>query len=226
MAHVPHVYLPAPWPDGTIPLLDRTRHHLRGVLRARPGDEVTYTDGFGSVGVGALASDGVVRGDERSVPAPSRGLAVAVAPPRRTERARVVVEKLGELGVDRLVWLDTAHGGRPPRHDKVVAWTVAALEQSRGAHLLDVAEQPIRLHDLRAGSGQPLWVAEAGHNLLPSVADKGEVIVAIGPEAGFAEEEIPADALRFGLGGRILRVETAAIVAAVVALSRMGRLDG
>ena len=57
------------------------------------------------------------------------------------------------------------------------------------------------------------------------MADKGEVIVAIGPEAGFAEEEIPADALRFGLGGRILRVETAAIVAAAVALSRMGRLD-
>ena len=38
--------------------------------------------------------------------------------------------------------------------------------------------------------------------------------VVIGPEGGFADDEIPDDLARWDLGSSVLRVETAAIVAA------------
>jgi RsmE family RNA methyltransferase len=46
------------------------------------------------------------------------------------------------------------------------------------------------------------------------------MVVAIGPEGGFADDEIPPGVLRVGLGERVLRVETAAI--AVAAFLRLG----
>ena len=51
----------------------------------------------------------------------------------------------------------------------------------------------------------------------------------IGPEGGFSDEEIE-EAAAVGvqpvtLGSRILRAETAAVVAATLALSAMGELD-
>ncbi len=227
MGHVPHVYLPLPWPAGLIALPDRTRHRLDTVLRVAPGDEVSYTDGAGTVGRGSIEPPGVERGVEQTVPRPAPRLVVAVAPPQRQERARTVVEKLAELGVDRLVWLEAEHGRRrPPRADRAEAWAISALEQSRGAYRLDIAGEMATPAGLRAAGGRPLWVAEVGHSLLPSVVEGGETTVAIGPEAGFGRQEVPSDSLRFGLGSRVLRVETAAIAAAVLVLAHSGRLDG
>jgi RsmE family RNA methyltransferase len=129
------------------------------------------------------------------------------------------VEKLAELGVDRLYWLDTRYGeGRPPRQSKARAWAQAALEQSRGPWLLEV-EGPVAIRDLP--DVPTLLVAERETNPPPSVVDDGILIV--GPEAGLAEGEVPESAYRVSLGTRVLRVETAAVVGAAVLLERSGR---
>jgi 16S rRNA (uracil1498-N3)-methyltransferase len=181
---------------------------------------VSYTDGAGTVGAGALQGDSVVRGIESFVERPEPGVAVAVAPPRAPNRVRFLVEKLAELGIDRIYWLATRHGeGRPPRPGKCVAWAQAALEQSRGAWLLDF-EGPHAIEDLPESS--TLWVAERETHPPPSVVDGG--ILVIGPEAGFAEGEVPAAAKRIALGRRVLRVETAAVAGATILLDRSGRL--
>lgn len=215
-AHVPHLYLPPPWGDGDIALSAEARHHLQRVLRRAPGSTVTYTDGLGTIGEGALGEGCVVRRSETAVP---RGdlLACAVAPPHRTERARFLVEKLAELGVDRLVWLRCRHAeGAPPRPEKAGAWAVAALEQSRGAHLMEIAG-PVGWSDL----GDPRFVVvadAAGSAAEEALPVRGDLTIAVGPEGGFAEGEVPAGAMRLGLGDRVLRTETAAIVAAGLAL--------
>jgi 16S rRNA U1498 N3-methylase RsmE len=69
-----------------------------------------------------------------------------------------------------------------------------------------------------------LWVAERESFPPPRVVNGGTLV--IGPEAGFLEGELPASANRLSLGGRVLRVETAAIAGAVVLLERSGRLSG
>ncbi len=93
-----------------------------------------------------------------------------------------------------------------------------------------LAAANVLAEDLSAGlviakKGGRNGAAELGHKLLPSVAEGGEQTVAIGPEAGFSSDEIPSDSHRFGLGSTTLRVETAAIAAAVLVLAGSGRLD-
>jgi 16S rRNA (uracil1498-N3)-methyltransferase len=221
MRHVPHLCLPGPWADGEIPLSDQHAHHLRKVLRLGDGAALSYTDGVGTIGAGTLQSDFVVRGSESLMARPAPHVAVAVAPPRTPHRFRFLVEKLAELGIDRIYWLTTRHGeGRPPRAEKAAAWAESALEQSRGAWLLEF-DGPIAVRDLPDLS--TLWVAERETQQPPSVVRGG--ILVIGPEAGFAEGEVPATANRIALGPRVLRVETAAVVGATILLDRSGRLD-
>jgi 16S rRNA (uracil1498-N3)-methyltransferase len=185
---IPHLYLPQPWGGELVSLSASARHHVEKVLRRRPGDPVTYTDGQGILGEGHLAEGGVDRGSERTVPVPSPRLTVAVAAPHRTERARFCVEKLAELGVDRLVWLAAEHGSRPPPSaSKTAPWAVSAIQQSRGAHLLEI-DGPMPLD----AAPTPLWVAEPGAP--PPHPPRGDVTVAVGPEGGFGRAEIPAGA--------------------------------
>ena len=220
MRHLPHLFLPGPWAEGEIPLQGQHVHHLRKVLRLSEGAPLSYTDGAGTMGDGNLHGDSVHRRTESHLARPSPEVAVAVAPPSKPNRTRFLVEKLAELGVDRLIWLRTRHGqGGPPKPARAEAWAHAALEQSRGAWILQF-DGPKTIDDFPPT--HTLWVAERETNQPPSVVDGG--ILVIGPEAGFAEGEVPQRANRLGLGPRVLRVETAAVVGAAILLDRSGRL--
>jgi 16S rRNA (uracil1498-N3)-methyltransferase len=204
--HVPHVVIGAPWGGDTIETSVVQWRHLTKVLRMSRGDHVTYTDGLGTVGEGRLAHQGIERGDEHIKERPS-SLTIAVAPPSNKDRQRFLVEKLSELGVQRLLWLETSHGkNRVTNASKVFSWVLAATEQSRGAWLMETSPDLVKLEDLTPG-----WiVCRPGGGEMP--ADIHTVVV--GPEGGFAEDEIPQSALAWDLGSTILRVETAAVVAA------------
>ena len=218
--HSPHLYLPRPWDSAELALGDEHSRHLHKVLRLGDGAGVSYTDGEGGRGEGVLSGGSVVRGAESMVPRPQPKISVAVAPPRKLDRVRFLVEKLAELGVDRIIWLETRYGeGRPPRAGKAESWAQSALEQSRGSWLVRL-DGPMKPHDLPDLA--TLWVADRESFPPPSVVKDG--ILLIGSEGGFAEGEIPASAIRFSLGTRVLRVETAALAGAVILLDRSGRL--
>ncbi|MBT8202313.1 MAG: 16S rRNA (uracil(1498)-N(3))-methyltransferase [Acidimicrobiia bacterium] len=220
--HVPHLYLPGPWESAELALSDGHRHHLSKVLRLVAGAPCSYTDGAGTIGTGTVADGRLVRGEERLVEHPRPEVSVAVAPPRSRDRQRYVVEKLAELGIDRLLWLDTRHGeGKAPPAGKAAAWAAGALEQSRGAWVM-ACEGPVSLQKLP--ETPTLWVAERESPPPRNVVDSG--ILVIGPESGFVEGEVPDRATRIGLGSRVLRVESAAVVGATILLDRAGRLHG
>jgi len=210
MKHIPHTVVPAPWQEDELDLSVVQWRHLTKVLRLRRGEEVSYTDGLGTIGSGLLASQSIERGEERSVGRPST-LTLAVAPPAGKDRQRFLVEKLAELGVARLVWLSTEHGkNRVASATKVFSWVLSAVEQSRGAWLMETSPDMIPLGELR---GKVVVCVPDG------LSDPGDFdTVAIGPEGGFAGTEIPPDASLWRLGSTVLRVETAAIVAAARAI--------
>ena len=219
MGHVPHLYVPGPWEADVLPLTDEKIHHLRRVLRKVEPARVSYTDGAGTVGAGTLGPKGIRRGQESQVSPPRPVLTVAVAPPDSRNRTRYLVEKLAELGVDRLVWLSTAFGqGGVPRSDKAVQWAEGALEQSRGAYSMTISGIST-LTELPA----PIWLVQPGGGNLPSWA--GNVTLAIGPEGGFSPEEVAGADTRLSLGARVLRVETAAVVASGLVLRHLGRMN-
>lgn len=216
MSHVPHVYVSPPWDGRALVLSPDVRHHLERVLRRSDGAPVTYTDGLGCRGRGSLTARGVVRGDE-TVDEPPPDLTIVIAPPHRTERARYAVEKLAELGVRRLRWLRTSYGqGAPPRIEKATAWAIAALEQSGGAHCIAI-DGPITWDQL-ATDASTIVAEQGGQSIASLVRGVERVTIVVGPEGGFAKGEIPPDLRCCGLGDRILRTETAAVVAAATTL--------
>ena len=213
MGHVPHLYIPAPWQDTALSIDPAAVHHLRRALRRSDGDPVTYTDGVGALGDGHLEGDWIIRGSETTVPRPSRPV-IAVAAPSQKDRVRFLVEKVAELGTLDLWWIRTRFGeGRPPAPDKAQAWSRSALEQSRSAWLMQVGTAPVDFSDLPAGT---VFADREGSE----VSDLARAsCVAIGPEAGWSADEVPVTAPRVSLGPMVLRVETAAMAAAVLANS-------
>lgn len=203
--------------DPALPVLAQAdTHHLTAVLRLRDGEIVVAGDGSGRwstcrIRAGAtLERVGPVETTELSAPT----VTVAFAPVKG-DRPEWVVQKLTELGVDRIVPILTARS--------VVRWegdrAIKAVErlrrvardaaaQSRRAWLPEVAAVS-SLGSLVALTGVPTAMANPG-GLRP---DLSRPVVAIGPEGGWDQAELEAGFDLVGLGSTILRAETAAIAA-------------
>ena len=192
-------------------------HHLQRALRLRDGTEVTVTDGVGNWSLAVLAAGAVeLIGERRHVPAPQRDVTIAAAIPKG-DRLEWMVHKLTELGAAHIVLLDCARsvvrwdGERAARHlDRLGKVVREAAMQSRRTRRPDVLG-PVSVDELRRRSG--VVMADPEGRALPSSADA--VTVAIGPEGGFTTEET-AGAPLVALSDHVLRVETAAIAAAVL----------
>jgi 16S rRNA (uracil1498-N3)-methyltransferase len=211
-------------------------HHLSRVLRLREGEEVIVADGAGSwartrwLGDGTLEplADGAGVGADGAVqhePRPEPVLTVAFAPVKG-ERPEWVVQKLTELGIDRIVPLRTersvvrwsgARGQATVARLRKVAREAAA--QSRRVWLPEVAET-VGFADL-AGLGAPGEVVLAQlSGDRPTVAQR---VVAVGPEGGWSSDELSSGLPTVGFGLSVLRAETAAVTAgALLASLRTG----
>ena len=194
-------------------MVEATRVHLEKVLRNSGPLEVSYTDGAGLVGSGVYSAGWIERGSE-SVHKRKNAVTIAVAPPKNKSRARFIVEKLAEIGAARLLWLETARAeGRVPRIEKSASWAQAALEQSRGSWLMEVAG-PVAVADIQR-FGTVLLADPHGEDI-DDIELPADAILCVGPEGGFAPDEFLQSVIRVSLGTNVLRVETAALVAAVL----------
>jgi 16S rRNA (uracil1498-N3)-methyltransferase len=202
--------------------------HLR-VSRVGPGEDVVLLDGAGARAEARLSADGREAVVQRLLPArgePTRRVTVllGVGDVARVEWA---VEKGTECGAARFVLVAAARSQRAH-----VAAATSRLERLRriaaeAAKQCDrtVVPEILAPQSLAAAldlCGEPLFVARPGApRLAAGVVPGAAVAVAVGPEGGFdtAEERLldEAGAVAFGLGGRILRLETA-VVAALVRL--------
>ena len=213
MPHTPHLYLEPPWAGKEINLSPTHINHLFKALRLRSGSAVSYTDGAGLIGSGELTPTRVVRGAERTV-SPPIDLEVVVAPPHERDRIRFLVEKASELEVRRICWLRSRFGNaRPQQLGRAGDWAIAALEQSQGAWLTVVDQEWITIADL--GPERLTVVADQeGERFIPSPPLR----VVVGPEGGWAGDEVPIIWPRLSLARTVLRTETA-VMAAIMAVS-------
>jgi 16S rRNA (uracil1498-N3)-methyltransferase len=215
MKHRPHLLIENPWSGHDLAVPAETSRHLNKVLRFPMGGTLTYTDGEGSRGVGAWTGSHVERGHEEGVDRRQPVVTLAVAPPKSKDRQRSIVEKAQELDVERLVWLTTDHGqGRPANETKMSAWVRGALEQSRGAWLMEV-ERGATLADIP----DAIVLDADAPTMLGAVDAQPEVTLAIGPEGGFSQAELNSASKLASLPANVLRTDTAAIVAVATVLS-------
>lgn len=245
------VFVEAALTAGSIVELPRdTAAHLAKVLRARGGDELILFNGDGREFNGAIEAVRGSRvsasvGDSRQVDRESPLAISLIQSVPRGDRMDFIVQKATELGVVRIVpvlsqrsvvRLDAAQAESKAIHWRAVA--VSACEQCGRNRLPAIdAAQPLLnyLGACTAGGGprlvfEPESAAQARTALPISGAAAGAAIsdvqIAIGPEGGFAAEELEAFRVagfsQVGLGPRILRTETAAIAALVWLQARCG----
>jgi len=204
--------------EALIELAPTDQRHLGRVLRLRPGEMVTVTDGAGRwrrcVWRGAdlpLAVDGPLRTAAREVPAISIGFA-----PVKGDRPEWTVQKLTELGIDTIVPLRTVRsvviwdGDRGSGHlERLRRVAREAAAQARRCYLPAIT-------DVRAPADLPdRALAEPGG--APISLDRPTILV--GPEGGWDPTEMGAEVPLVGLGPLILRAETAALTAAALLTS-------
>ena len=208
-------------------------HHLLHVMRLHTGDQVTLFDGSGAeftASIGKLERAAVelaVLSRQEISRELSLAVTLAVALPKG-DRQRWLVEKAVELGVSRLLPLETARGVAQPEPqslDRLRRTVIEASKQSGRNRLMEILS-PVDWTIHAAGSPVDTirWMAHFGGEpiaRIPASLTAAAVEFAIGPEGGFTEQEVTmgraAGWRTVDLGSRILRVETAAVLLSAVA---------
>ncbi|MEW6130342.1 MAG: 16S rRNA (uracil(1498)-N(3))-methyltransferase [Acidobacteriota bacterium] len=235
--------------DRRITLSGDESHHLLRVLRLQAGDEVFVFDGCGQEYrcqfVEAKSKLAVVEIGEALTDVVESPLAITLAQALvKGEKFDLIVQKATELGVSRIVPLATARADMKlnaeqanKRQDRWHRIALEALKQS-GRRTLVAIEKPsaidkfIATHDSES-QGEIIFFNERGGALLDQtmseLINKDAVTVMIGPEGGWGDDEIDCfnqcGAKAVTLGRRILRSETAALVAVTLLQHRLGDLS-
>jgi 16S rRNA (uracil1498-N3)-methyltransferase len=231
--------------DGSIITLSKEEtHHLARVLRLQAGEEVLVFDGDGREFRCAISE--VRSGHARlEIMEPLRDgresrldltLAQGLA---KGEKFDLIVQKATELGVSRIVPLATENSDvrldEERSAKRVERWRRISLEsikQCKRCRLVDI-QTPLSLEAFldsgpRAGAGLLVFSERGGSTIKEALAGLGgEPITAlVGPEGGWSPRELELlearSARAVSLGPRIIRTETAAMVAIALIQHRLG----
>ena len=241
---MPRVFIPAQLLDHERVTLDRiASRHLVKVLRLQAGAEVCVFDGCGTEIEGRIvrasaAGVEVALGARHRVALPLASITLLQSVPRG-DRMDFIVQKTTELGVTRIIPVLSARGMVKPPPGKTRRWRTIAQEAARQSGRADVPEvaEVTALDAALAGAAEAggtrlvLWEEERALPLRQIFAQAPllPVTLLIGPEGGLSQEEVASARTQgfrtVGLGPRILRVETAALVAVALTQSAVGGLD-
>lgn len=212
-------------------LSEEETHHASASRRIRVGDTIGLIDGRGTratavVETVARRSLSFTVRSRRRVPPPTPSLVVASAVPKG-ERFRTMIDMLSQTGVAAIMTLACERSAVKPRKAAGERWRRIAIEackQSRNPFVPDVTG-PFTIQDSlqQVGPGDTVVYAEAGGGALDAPpAAGGNLYLYVGPEGGFTDSETKLlkdhGARPVAFGANILRVETAAVAGAVLAL--------
>jgi 16S rRNA (uracil1498-N3)-methyltransferase len=218
-------------------------HHLRRVLRLRPGALVEGTDGAGSLYTIRLVALDVEGGwgaiEGRAAPAPESPCAITLAQAiLKGDRMSWLVQKATELGVARIVPMETARVVARPAADgaaRQARWARIAREAVKqcGRSVVPALERPAAFATIvgEVPAYDLAWVCwEGGGQALAEAAIGAprRLLLLVGPEGGFTADEVAAaeaaGGRRVSLGPRILRAESAGLTAVALAQFLFGDL--
>jgi 16S rRNA (uracil1498-N3)-methyltransferase len=230
-----------------VTLTEDFAHRLLRVLRLKVGDRILLCDPRGSEWVAEIvgAEDKFVRLKliERlfSPHEPTISVTLFQSIPKG-EKMDFIVQKATELGVQRIVPMFTKRTvvqlSSERAKSKRERWqrvATSATEQSGGKIVPDIALPLTFRQALEEASRADLWLLfyEGAEKPLRETVQQhqsvNDVAIMVGPEGGFDPSEVAMaqqkGAQIVSLGKRILRTETAAVVAVALVLYELGLLE-
>lgn len=241
---IPRLYVEASLtPGDKLPLPETAFRHCVQVLRLGEGARVVLFNGNGRDYTAALervgrreASAAIISARENLTESPLELCLVQGI--SKADHMDLTIQKAVELGVRCICPVICARSQRiprdriPRRHAHWLAIAVSACEQS-GRSRLPALMSPIELDEWLADIGTPkqrlMLDPRADAGLSDITLDAaGTLEVLIGPEGGFADDELTrvtaAGVVAARMGPRVLRTETAAIAALTLIQARWGDL--
>lgn len=225
--------------DGLITVSGTEAEHMTRVLRMKEGYKAVILTGDGcerlstvvrvTRGEVLLREESVTRADRRSVSL------TLFAGNLKNGNLDLVVRKAVELGVDRIVPFVSARTDEKKFNRERAERIALEAAKQCGALFLSEVEEQISFKEVldRVKNYDKTWFCyenETRSPLAKIAREEGRSFALIvGSEGGFTDEEaaaaVAAGAKSVTLGRRILRAETADIVASAFALGALGELD-
>ncbi len=201
--------------------------HCVRVLRMREGDELQAVDGRGMLYTLRLvdahpkhAAVEIIGREEQPLPWRQQ-ITIAVAPTKLMDRMEWLVEKLTEVGVNRIIPLRCRYSERKEiKIDRLEKIAISAMKQSLKAYLPEIWPMTPIKEALTRIQAEQKFVAYCADDverrlLAPLYRPGVDVAMLIGPEGDFSHEEVEATLtagyVPVSLGDNRLRTETAAL---------------
>ena len=212
---------------GSVSLNESESQHASRVMRVQPGDQIELFDGAGRQCAATVLDVSRRACHCQAEPAmavdrePTVSLELGIALPK-PDRAKELIERLTELGVSSVTPIVAQRTQRPPSAgllEKLERLVVESCKQSGRNVLMQIGELCDLMTFIESTSAEKKLIAHPDGVEIGSVGPMPNcVAVLVGPEGGWTDDEVSravdADFTKVGLGARIYRIETAAVVIA------------
>jgi len=198
--------------------------HLTKVMRKKNGDMIRTVDGLGyiyeckinNINKNFLSAE--ILNKVLSDNEPDMNITLALGLLKNPSKFDFVVEKATELGVKKIIPFISKHTiSQKPKIDRWQNLAISAMKQSQRA-FLPIVSECYKFDDLLNIPAELRLIAEIDSgelNLIRNTTSCPEILILIGPEGGFSDDEIDqavnAGFRKIKLSSMRLRAETAAI---------------
>ncbi|MEQ8904607.1 RsmE family RNA methyltransferase [Ekhidna sp.] len=212
--------------NGVNSLSEEESKHCALVLRHKNGDQIEVFDGIGGKHLAVLtlvnkkSCEFEIIKSEIS-PKKSFSIHLAIAPTKNMDRMEWLIEKLSEIGVDKVTFIQTKHSERKKlRIDRLEKKAVSAMKQSGNPFLLELSDLTPYNKFIDSVNSELKLIAHVddSYKYIREALDPNKsTTILIGPEGDFSLDEVE-QAKKAGfhatsLGQNTLRTETAGFVA-------------
>lgn len=216
-----------------ITLNSREAAHALKARRLRIGDAICVLNGRGlraDCTISQVSRNTVIALVEQCIEIPEKPvqLTIASAIPKR-DRQRTMVDMLTQLGVSRIIPLECERSVtryKESMQEKWQRYAIEACKQSQNPWAPEIAAGT-GLAELffKLGTNAVFWTTDfAGKKLVQLTAESDHVVIIIGPEGGFSEQELllmdSKGVAKLRLADHILRTELAAVAASAQFFNR------
>jgi 16S rRNA (uracil1498-N3)-methyltransferase len=225
------------WAAGEMAAIDGDEaHHALRVKRVRGGERIELIDGRGGIVEGEVI-EGERGGKERQLrvsvtlvrhekPARPRVEVWAAVP--KGGRVDEMIDQLAQIGAALWRPLDAARSVVDPREAKMERLGRIAAEASKQcgrAWVMEIGGKATTTEAIRAATGTRVVIADASGSPWSGTTAAENIRLLVGPEGGWTPEELAAareaGATIARFGPHVMRIETAAVAACSIVMSRV-----